>query len=67
MATSEIELIEETESERVVQWRAEELERAGFREPDALRVALRTDVDLHQAVELITLGCPVATALRILL
>lgn len=67
MTTSEIEVIEETESERVVRWRAAELERAGYQEPDALRVALRVDVDLHQAVDLITLGCPPAVALRILL
>ena len=67
MATTEIELTEETEAERVIRWRAEELERAGFHERAALKVALRADVDLHKAIELIGAGCPVDTALRILL
>jgi hypothetical protein len=67
MATSEIELIEETEAERVIRWRAEELERAGYEERAALQLALRTDVDLHKAMELLSLGCPAETALRILL
>jgi hypothetical protein len=67
MSTTEIELHEETEAERVVQWRAEELERAGYDEQTALRVALRADVDLHVAVGLAKRGCPPETALRILL
>ena len=64
---TELELIEETETERVVRWRAEELERAGYCEVDALRIGLRTDIDLHVAVDIVRSGCPVATALRILL
>lgn len=64
---SEFELLEETEGERVVRWRAEELERAGFEEREALKLALRPDIDLHVAVDLVRRGCPLETALRILL
>lgn len=67
MATTELELIEETEVDRVIRWRAEELERAGYGERGALRLALRLDVDLHLAVNLLAGGCPAETALRILL
>ncbi|MEZ5101521.1 MAG: hypothetical protein R3C15_17325 [Thermoleophilia bacterium] len=64
---TEFELGEETEAERVVRWRAEELERAGYDERNAIVVALRNDIDLHVAVELLERGCPVDTALKILL
>lgn len=64
---TEFELSEETEAERVVRWRAEELERAGYDERNAIAVALRNDIDLHVAVELLGRGCPVETALKILL
>lgn len=67
MATSEIDVIGEHETERVIQWRAQELARAGYGEHDALRLALRADVDLHLAIELLRQGCPSATALRILI
>ena len=67
MATTELELIEETEVERVIRWRAEELERAGYDERVALKLALRLDVDLHLAVNLLVIGCPAGTAVRILL
>jgi hypothetical protein len=33
----------------------------------AFELAERTDVDLHRATELLQAGCPVDTALRILL
>lgn len=64
---SEIELLEETENERVESWRAEELERAGYDPSDAAKLAVRHDVDLHLAIGLLREGCPAATALRILL
>ena len=56
-----------TELERIEQWRAEELERAGYPPRDAARLATQHDVDLHLAIDLIRQGCPVAIALQILL
>ena len=44
--------IEETEAERVVRWRAEALERAGYDHASAAELAERPDVDLHRATAL---------------
>jgi hypothetical protein len=57
----------ETENERVVRWRAEELERAGYDPISAAQLAARPDVDLHRAANLIESGCSPELALRILL
>ena len=68
MATAEATLSpREAEVERVRGWRLEELLRAGYNQRAALEVAERTDVDLHRAVGIVRAGCPVSTALRILL
>jgi hypothetical protein len=56
----------ETEQELVEQWRAQELERAGFPADVAAELALRTDVDLHRAIELLAKGCPAELAADIL-
>lgn len=56
-----------TEDERVSRWRREQLVRAGYDEVDALLLAETGEVDLHLATELLRRGCPVETALRILL
>jgi len=56
----------ETENERVLRWRLGELRRAGFGFQDAVLLALSPDVDLHLATDLLGRGCPVETALRIL-
>jgi hypothetical protein len=58
--------IEESEAARVVRWRAEELERAGFEPAAAAELAARNDVDLHRATALLESGCPVELALEIL-
>ena len=55
-----------TEDDRVLHWRAEELERAGFSREDVLRLALDPHVDLHAALDLVQRGCPHDVALRIL-
>jgi hypothetical protein len=52
---------------RVLDWRIEELLRAGFPELIALELAATTQVDLHAAVRLVERGCPAETAARILL
>ena len=67
MSVADVELIEETEAQRVERWRAEGLERAGFAPDTAHILASRTDVDLHAAVELIERGCPPDIAAEILL
>ena len=58
---------QETEQEIVERWRAQELERAGFPEDKANELAMRTDVDLHAAINLIRRGCTPELAAQILL
>jgi len=48
-------------------WRREQLVAAGYPPDDARVLSERADVDLHVAVQLLQAGCPVATALEILL
>ena len=49
-----------------VLWRFDSLQKAGFGEREALELAIRPDVDLHLALQLIDRGCDHETALRIL-
>jgi hypothetical protein len=51
----------------VILWRQEELERAGWPAALALDLAERSEVDLHEACELLHRGAPVELALEILL
>ena len=67
MAAAEVVTHKELEVERVVAWRREELERAGYGMAAAGDLAERTDVDLHLAIALVRGGCPTETAIRILL
>jgi hypothetical protein len=67
VAVTDISLVYANEMERIERWRAEELERAGYEPRAAGRLAVRHDVDLHAAVELLQRGCPADLALRILL
>jgi hypothetical protein len=55
------------ETELIQAWRAEALERAGYTPAEAAEVAVRTDIDLHQAIGLLERGCPAELALQILL
>jgi hypothetical protein len=57
----------ESEIECVERWRVEELIRAGYDPYAAGQLALRSDIDLHQAIGLLAHGCPVDLAVRILL
>ena len=57
---------QETEQEIVERWRAQELERAGFPEDVATELAVRNDVDLHGAIDLIRRGCTPELAAQIL-
>lgn len=53
--------------ERVEHWRAEELIRAGYQPTDAIALAARHDIDLHDAIGLIKQGCPYELAIEILI
>ena len=58
--------IVETETERVERWRTSELMRVGFPGDDAVVLASRFDIDLHDAISLVQRGCSPTLALRIL-
>jgi hypothetical protein len=67
MKMTAVEEIVETELERVERWRSEELMRAGYDPAAAQDLAVRLDIDLHTATELIERGCPPELAAQILL
>jgi hypothetical protein len=67
MSTADVRLHDETEIERIEHWRSEALERAGFDPRSASSLAMRHDVDLHDAIGLLERGCPAELALQILL
>ena len=56
----------ETELDRVERWRTAELMRVGFPGDDAVALAARLEVDLHDAIALVERGCPPELAIRIL-
>jgi len=60
-------LVRETEQERVERWRLEALVKVGYDSTSAAQLAVRNDVDLHRAIELVERGCPPEIAVRILL
>ncbi len=55
------------DSDGVLAWRFEQLLAAGYEGRSAARLARDRAIDLHVAVALLERGCPVETALRILL
>ena len=62
-----LEVGDETDVERIMRWRLEELKQAGFEGSAALAIAADTEIDLHLAIKLLRRGCPPALAARILL
>ena len=58
--------IVETELERVERWREAALVRAGYAYDDAVEIAARIEIDLHDAIALLERGCPAELAARIL-
>jgi hypothetical protein len=64
---AELDLELDAETERVLLWREEELERVGYGRETARDLAERSYVDLHLAMDLLQKGCPAETAVRILL
>ena len=67
MTTAAEQEVLETELERVERWRAGELMRAGYQPDAAADLAVRLDIDLHTAIDLLERGCPAGVAVRILL
>ena len=67
MPAAQEQLPETTELERIERWRADELIRVGYDANQAMSLAVRHDVDLHLAAELLERGCPPDLALQILL
>lgn len=65
--TEHVVLADETEHERVIRWRVEQLAKVGYSWPAAMVIAANTHVDLHGAVDLVRWGCSPDTAVRILL
>lgn len=55
------------EPRKVYHWRREQLLHAGYPARDASMLAHSLEVDLHQAAELLELGCAEPLALKILL
>jgi hypothetical protein len=66
MSTTDV-TTEESETDRVVRWRAERLEHAGYDVLAAREIAARFEIDLHRAIQLLENGCSAETAARILL
>jgi hypothetical protein len=65
-------LLERTDSQedeftQVLRWRTNQLVQVGFSPPKASELAVRLDVNLHDALALVESGCPPETAARILL
>ena len=56
-----------SEQELVENWRSSELERAGYPADIAIELAIRSDIDLHLAAELLQAGCSPELAASILL
>ena len=57
----------ESEEQRILRWRYETLERAGYNDIQAEILARARHVDLHEAVRMVEAGCPHSKAARILL
>jgi hypothetical protein len=65
MTAAQLEQREAT-AEEVFGWRLEQLLRAGYDRRGAGVLARRTDIDLHEAVDLVSKGCPPKLAVSIL-
>jgi hypothetical protein len=66
MTAAQLDAQRETKMELVLGWRLEQLLQAGYDRRDAAKLARRTDVDLHAAVDLVGNGCPPELAVAIL-
>jgi hypothetical protein len=67
IAPADLVFLPREETELVLEWRLEQLERAGYLGEAAAVLAERRDVDLHEALRLVAAGCPPELAASILL
>ena len=67
MTVAEFSSLGEEEATAVLRWRFAQLARSGYGLRAAITLALRVDVDLHRAADLVERGCPPSLALQILL
>jgi hypothetical protein len=67
MTAAQFERLDEREAESILRWRFRVLTRAGYEASAAVRLAAEVQVDLDEARNLVSNGCPPATAARILL
>ena len=67
MTSTEFEHADEREIERIIRWRLEQLQQAGYEHQQALAIAADTEIDLHLATNLLRRGCPPTLAGHILL
>ncbi len=67
MSTTESQQLDAPETDEVLRWRFDVLVRAGYDTGNAMILASRGAVDLHEATNLVLRGCPPETALRIVL
>lgn len=67
MSQADVEVLHETEETRVINWRFDTLAAEGYSWAAATQVALRLEIDLHAAIDLLRRGCSEEIALRILL
>jgi hypothetical protein len=67
MSIAEFTSLDDAEAVGVLRWRLRELARAGYALDDAVVLASRVEVDLHEACDLVARGCPSGTVIRILL
>ena len=67
MTAAQFEALDEAEATEVIRWRLSQLTSSGYPLEQAVALATRLDVDLHQAADLVARGCPPELALRILL
>ena len=66
MTAAELDEQRKAKMKEVFGWRLEQLLQAGYDRRDAGQLARRTDVDLHEAVDLLGKGCPPELAAAIL-
>jgi hypothetical protein len=66
MTAAQLDAQREAKAEEVFGWRLEQLLLAGYDHRDADQLARRTEIDLHEAVDLVGKGCPPELAVAIL-
>jgi len=67
MTAAQFETADGTEVEAILRWRFDELVRSGYDTASAFVLASHVEIDLHGATALLRRGCPLETALKILL